>query len=397
MRRLLIGLAVLVLAVIAIVLIASRGEEPTGETERGSRGFPLRGSLADDAEAIDSAVAAWREEVAEDEAEEDDDGEDPDARARTARRPDPDDDIAVLWIGRVEDEDVAILQSQGGLLAQLTRREDRGSWFVGAERVRTENDFPGNVPIGVGDAVLTPASNEWRFVDAGYSGEYEDAGDGLLWSGSGNPDGFVLPRRASSDGVPIYVTGVGGRLVRPEAYEAFTQALEQGYERAVYLAAERAAGDVSGDEEQLADDDPPALSVEWTGEVPGYEHAALVLQGDAFDRRAAVLGYGDQPERSEDKDEGTVGLGTASRRRDVDTGDTFAAAAYGTLEDFPYLFLAGGGAVETVHALIGTEEIRRKAPLAVIDARRFDPKDEPDTVAFGRTASGSVVAPLRQR
>jgi len=398
MRRLLIGLVFLTVIVIAVVFVISRGDdEPKGVTERGAPGFPLRGSLADDSEAIDTAVAEWREETAEDakEAEEDDDdGDDAETRARHARRPDESDDVTALWIGRVDErEELAILESQEGLLAALTRRESGSSWFICSEQVRTGDDFRGNVPIGVGDAILTPDRNEWRFVDAGYSGGYEDVGDGLLWAGGGaGSDGFVLPQRPVSDGVPIYVAGIGGRLVGPEAYEAFTQALESGYERAVFLATEQASEQLQ-EERDFADDQPPALSVEWTGEVPGYEHAALVLHGDAYSgQRAAVVGYGDRPDRSEDKDEGTIRLGTAGKPPYTGDPNTFAAGAFTAFDNFPYLVLAGAGAVKTLHALVGKDEIERKGPLAIIDARRFDEKTVPDSVLFGRTADGAVVA-----
>ncbi|MDA0184176.1 hypothetical protein OJ997_27960 [Solirubrobacter phytolaccae] len=404
MRRLLLGLAVVGVAVVAVLLLTSGGEDPKGETELGARGFPLRGSLAKDEKAIDSAVAEWREEAAEDEQEaeedDDDDGESPETRERRARQPDPDDDVTVLWIGTVDDEQLAILESQGGLLAGLTRRESSDGWFVDAERVRTEGDYPGDVPIGVGDAILTPARNDWRFVDAGYGNGYEDVGDGLLWSNGGlDSDGFVVPTQAVSDRVPIYVTGEGGRYIRPEAYEAFTSALEGGYARAVFLATQAAAALLEDDEQQQrTDDEPPALTVTWTGEVPGYKRAAVVLHGDALSgRRAAALGYGNRPDRGEDKDERTVGLGTASADQVFKSADTFAAYAYTTFDNFPYLLLASSGVVDTVHALVGTEELRRKPGLAVIDARRFDPKETPDTVVFGRTAEGRVIAPLAQR
>ncbi|MDA0171385.1 hypothetical protein OJ998_19960 [Solirubrobacter taibaiensis] len=400
MRRLLIGLVLLTAVCIVAVFIAARGDDdPKGDTERGAPGFPLRGSLAGDTEAIDSAVAAWREETAEDAEEEaeDEDEEDDDAtRERHARRPDAGDDVAVLWIGRVDErEEVAILESQAGLLAALTRRDSSAGWFVRSERLRGEDDFRGSVPIGVGDAIVTPARNEWRYVDAGYSSSYQDVGDGLLWAdGSVGADGFVLPERAVSDRIPIYVTGIGGRFVRPEAYEAFTEALESGYERAVFLAAEQAAEMVQ-EESDFVDDEPPALSVEWTGEVPGYEHAALVLHGDTTSpRRAVVVGYGDRPARSEEKDEGTIRLGSGGKPPYTGDPDTFAAGAYTAFDNFPYLILAGAGAVKTLHALVGTQEIDRKGPFAIIDARRFDEKERPDSVFFGRRADGVVVAPL---
>ena len=50
--------------------------------------------------------------------------------------------------------------------------------------------------------------------------------------------------------------------------------------------------------------------------------------------------------------------------------------------------------MKTLHALVGTQEVDRKGPLAIIDARRFDERARPDSVFFGRTAKGDVVAPL---
>jgi hypothetical protein len=85
-RRLLIGLVLLTIVCIASVFIAARRQDgdPQGDTEPGARGFPLRGSLADDNDAMDAAVAEGREKTKK-EAEEDD----ADSRKRQARRPDP--------------------------------------------------------------------------------------------------------------------------------------------------------------------------------------------------------------------------------------------------------------------------------------------------------------------
>ena len=59
--------------------------------------------------------------------------------------------------------------------------------------------------------------------------------------------------------------------------------------------------------------------------------------------------------------------------------------------------LAGAGEVKTLHALVGPDGVRRTAPLAVIDARRFATEGGVDTVTFGRTADGEVVTPLQTR
>jgi hypothetical protein len=401
-RRILAGLALIAVVIVAVVIVRSGGDdEPASETVRGLRGFPVRGSLAGDRGAIDAAVAEWREEIADD-AGDDDDDDDPEERARTARRPDADDDVAVLFIGRADDrEDVAILESRG-LVAQLERRRGAEGWFLHAERLR-EEDFRGEFPIAVGDAILVPEGTAWTYVDAGFSTGFENTGDGLFRDSGGlSGQGFLLPQTPGRELVPIQVTGVGPRSLRRDDYEALTAALHDGFGRSIWLAAAQAESALTDDADDVRPpDDPPALSVLWTGRVPDYAHAAAVLQGDGFGgQRAAALGYGDTPgpeARSEDKDEGSVALGSADRGRGTQPPDTFTAGAYAHFHDFPYLVLAGAGSVKTLHAFVGDQEVTRKAPLAVIDARRFSSDDGTDTVIFGRTADGRVIAPFDSR
>src|SRR4051794_572919 len=297
-RRVLAVVVLLAIVIVAIVLVTGRGEEPEGQTARGLRGFPLRGSLANDTEAIDAAVKEWRDEIAEDEAEdeEDDDGKDAEHRARDARRPDEDDDVAVLWIGQVDErEDIAILESRG-LAAELERRRGGGSWFLRGERLR-EEDFGGDFPIEVGESVLVPEGETWRYVDASYSSGYEDAGDGMFRDGGGlSADGFFLPRRGGGDTVPIHITNVGGGSLDPKRYEAFVAAVDGGFGRSIWLAANAATEALKDDQRVSRPDDPPPLSLVWAGAVPGYPHAATVLQGDTYaGPRSSALGYGETP------------------------------------------------------------------------------------------------------
>ena len=190
-------------------------------------------------------------------------------------------------------------------------------------------------------------------------------------------------------------------MIRREDYDAFVAALDDGYGRSIWLAANEAEDTIKDNEAVQAPDDPPPLAVVWTGRIPGYAHAAAVLEGNSFNGpRSAALGYGDTPgreDRSEDKDEGAVSLGWAGGNRSNLTVNTFAAGAYAHFHDFPYLVLAGSGEVETLHAFVGADEISRKAPLAVIDARRFASDETNDTVIFGRTAKDRVVAPFSKR
>lgn len=402
MRRLLIALAVLVVAVVAIVLVTSRGgDEPTGDTQRGLPGLPLRGSLARDKKAIDSAVAEWREDVAED-AEEEDDDADADERLRRALSPKPDDDIAVLWIGRTDErQEIAVLEHRGLLVLMRRPSAERG-WFISARRVELAQDTRGALPLAVGDAVIVPERGDWRFVNASQGVGYEDRGDGLFWADGGiASDGFLVPTQPRGDRIAVYVTGIGPRVIREDAYPRFADALDGGYGRAVWQATRRTAETQEDERDELYADDAPAISVLWTGELPGQSRAALVLDGDGYaPRQAAALGYGEvpRPDDAEERDEGgAVSLGIGRTSDLIRTPDTFAAAAYTAFDDVPYLVLAGAGAVETLHALIGDQEVRRRGPLAVIDARRYEENLRADTVVFGRSASGNVIAPLLQR
>ena len=289
-----------------------------------------------------------------------------------------------------------------GLLAQLRRPSADRSWFLDDERYPVEQDTRGNLPLGVGEAVVVPRGTDWRFVNASYGQGYVEAGDGLYRNAGGiNSDGFLLPQRSGADRVPVYATGIGARVVRRDAYERFTAALDDGYARAIWLAARNTSSTLEERSDEAFADDAPALSVTWTGEVPGQEHAAVVVQGDdAAPRLAVALGYGEtpRPEDATQEEEGnSISFGSARTPDFIREPDTFAAGAYTAFDNVPYLILAGGGPVETVHALVGKEEVSRKTPLAVIDARRFAPNTEVDTVVFGRTASGYAVAPLQQR
>ena len=174
-------------------------------------------------------------------------------------------------------------------------------------------------------------------------------------------DGFFLPRRSGGDTVPIHITNVGGRSLDPKRYDAFVAAVDGGFGRSIWLAANAAAEALKDDERVSRPDDPPPLSLVWTGGVPGYPHAATVLQGDTYaGPRSAALGYGETPgpeARSEDKDEGSVSLGTGGGDRRARTPETFVAGAYTQLKDVPYLVLAGSGATETLHAFVGDQDV----------------------------------------
>jgi hypothetical protein len=128
----------------------------------------------------------------------------------------------------------------------------------------------------------------------------------------------------------------------------------------------------------------------------------VVAQRSAY-RRALALGYGDVPsdedvqrpeteeERAADKAGGQL-LGYG--RADLGRRSGLFAGAYVELDEAPYLVVAGRN-VASLHVLVGDRSFTRRAPVAVLDARAFgEPGERPDTVLYGQTAEGEVVAPL---
>jgi hypothetical protein len=397
LRIALTAVAALVAALVVVLLLRGGEEErPEGRIAEGGSGFSLRGSLASDEAAIAAAVRAWRDPQGR---EDDEDGEA--ARATPdplgGRRPGRRDDVAVLWAGNVDRfTDVAILQSDE-LVAALERRPD-GEWHVEGESLHDRFDTTG-VPVGAGDWILTPAG-QWRAVRVGRGSGPEQAGDGLFRADGVGDEGFVLPEYRGRAWLGLYVVGVGGRLIESGAVGALEAAIADGQGRAVWQAASAAQQPVT---EELEDatatrelQAAPKLEVVWTGRVEGRPHAAVVAQASAS-RRALALGFGDVPGEDEIDDEAArdadkagsalLGYGRVERGRER----AILGGAYVELDNFTYL-VVGGRDVESLHVLVGDRAFTRRGPVAVLDARAFDP--EVDTVFYGRGADGSVVAPL---
>ncbi len=119
-RYLVAGLATVAVGVV-LVLVLRGGDAEKGETVLGkpARGFPLRGSLAADDEAIAAAVSAWRERAKED------DDEDEADDATDNLRPDEDEDVLVLWAGRVGEQRRRDARGRRGDRRDATRRRPR--------------------------------------------------------------------------------------------------------------------------------------------------------------------------------------------------------------------------------------------------------------------------------
>ncbi|MCW2995940.1 MAG: hypothetical protein JWQ18_3435, partial [Conexibacter sp.] len=176
-----------------------------------------------------------------------------------------------------------------------------------------------------------------------------------------------------------------------------------GGARALYLAAQegqRALADAAKAAPQTQDlRKLQGLQVVWTGRLPGRPHAAVVAQGRGS-AESVALGYGKQGGRNQvnrDPKEGAqlLGFGDAGLAGSNTEGDV-VAGTYVELDKLPYLVLAGTGA-KTLHALVGSREITRSGPVAVVPAIPLLPIDtntQPDTVIYGRDDQGKVIASL---
>jgi len=398
----LLAAAVVVVAVLAFLVLRGGDDDGgggKGEIVRGApdRGFPLRGSLAEDDDAIAGAVARWRKVTAR-RAE----SEDP----PTFEGPDPGDEVTVLWAGRVGHDDRVILEG-GDLVGELTRTGQLG-WGVTGTSVRDPKETP-DMPVEAGGSIVLPDDGErWQFVNAGRFGSGEGlAADGLLSTNDSSPEGFVLPERAPSaaDGqAEILFTGLGGRLLSPRSLTDLRTALKDGYARALWRAAEAA----QRPRDDLAEEDrqqsflrePQRFSIVWTGKLPARQRAAIISQGR--DQAQSVgLGYGKvggEQDTNYDPKEGNalLGFGSAGLAGSNLEG-AVVAGTFVELDDLPYLVLAGTG-VEKLHALVGDRELVRSGPAAIIPATSLARTGTaPDTVVYGRASNGDVIAPLASR
>lgn len=387
-RTRLLLLAATTLLVVAAFLVL-RGADGEVRLDRGlaDLGFPVRGSLAEDRDAIDGALEAWRENRGD--PVEDDDDED--RRFREDRR------VAVLWIGQVSDREIAILE-QDDRIAEIRRRDD-GTWRVVSVGPWQRGLDP--APLSFSGGILLPVDRELRYVAADrrrFSSDVATA-DGLL-AGEGRfsgdvRDGFVFPPRADADGgsTVVLVRGVGLRRIRAEDYDRFLRAMDDGGAVALFLAFAAAAVRDEDGVPRRTSGLPPETSLVWSGRLPGRAAAFVVSE------QRATLGLGVDEPAAEDDDVAQsvslgggpgVGPGAAGLQAGVGVGRVGTA-------DGPRLVLAGVG-VERLELLAGQERFTGPAPVLVAsapwlgdDARDDEPRD---VVVFGRTADGAVVAPF---
>lgn len=387
-RTRLLLLAAATLVVVAAVLVL-RGGDGDVRIERGlaDRGFPLRGSLADDRDAIEDAVEAWREDRGEP-VEDDEDEE---------RRFEDDEEVAVLWIGRVPDRELAILE-QDDRIAEVRRRED-GGWRVTSVTPWERSFDP--APLSYPGGVLLPAGRELRYV-AGDRRRFSDAPatvDGLL-TGEGRfsgrvRDGFVFPPQAEGPdrSTVVLVRGIGLRRIPAQDYDRFLAHMDDGGAVALFLAFAAAAERDGEGRPRRTTGAPPDVSLVWSGRLPGRDAAVVVSE------RGRTLGLGvDDPSAEDDDVAESVPLG-GGPATGLGSGGAPGGVGVGRVRtsEGPRLVVAGVG-VERLELLAGEERFDGPAPVLVARAPWLDDdprQDEPrDVVVFGRTADGAVVAPF---
>lgn len=375
------GAAAVVVA--AVVLIGGGGGD-AGEIVHGRPGFPLRGSLAHDDQAIGAAVAEWRKQSAEK-------AKDPDAD-HALRGPDDDDTVTVLWAGHIADEDVVVAESDEEV-GELSHQGSLG-WSLDGVTARDRLETS-DVPVGAGGAMVLPDSGRWRYVDAAVLSRGVRRADGLLYGNDPSPEGFVVPATDNVVDPAVYIAGVGGRKLSRPDLAALRRGLAAGGARALWRAADAgqtALDDAARDAPFLHAGDAQPLTVVWTGRLPGHRHGAVIGEGRGSGTSLA-LGFGEAPKTANGagrKDEGGVLLGFGSSRLGSRQDSRAAVGgAYVQLGDSPYLAVAGTG-VKTLTALVGRRELSRPAPFALIPASDASS----DTVVFGRDAHGAVIAPL---
>jgi hypothetical protein len=130
--------------VLLVVLVTGGRDDPSPTIKRGDgSAFPLRGSLADDRDAIDDALKAWK------------DRRGGPAHGEVARI-DDDEDVHLLYAGRIGERGVVVV-SQGDRLIAMHEPLDRG-WFVGDAKAGFDA-FDGS-PVLIDGAVLLPAAGD---------------------------------------------------------------------------------------------------------------------------------------------------------------------------------------------------------------------------------------------
>jgi hypothetical protein len=192
----LLGAGALALLVVLVVLVARGGGGPSFKVERGDGAeFPLRGSLADDRDAIDGALQAWK------------DGRGAAADIKAARI--SSEDVHLLYAETIGERSVVVVR-QGDRLIAMDEPLDRG-WYVEAA-VEGFDHLDGS-PAKIGDAVLLP-NGDWTYLPLRDSGEQTRTVDGLVTPDSAYGDlepGFVVEgRQPSGEKVTkVYDTEVG--------------------------------------------------------------------------------------------------------------------------------------------------------------------------------------------
>lgn len=409
------ALGVLGLILLVVLVGRSGDDDPELRIVRGapSAGFPLRGDLAGDDDALRAAAAEWLEEDRED----DDD---------VFGERDDEVEITALWAGRVGDDRAVILAHERTAALVTADHEHDGEplWSLNHTLPIADAEAPAIVPFEGAILVADDAKGVFRTADRSGASAQDglwraDGRSGLASPGEGVlvlPDGLTHRRFTSGKQPPAIVvtgedsvvrtvgTGLADRLARdPLSFDG--PALQR------FVAAARGSSGDDEDRRPPSLDGPARVEIVHDGPLEGIGPTTVVsvgadeATGGVRPRVVAAVG-GSSVAGAEGAERIDLQVGDERNARDglrASRGPAMGAAYVRRNADDPadppLLLLAADRSVRSFELLAGTRRVTRPGPVAVVRApwktpdgsRRFDRTT--DVVLFGRTAGGAVVRP----
>ncbi|MFA4927020.1 MAG: hypothetical protein WC558_00780 [Patulibacter sp.] len=403
--------AMVVLAATLALTLAGCGDDGQEiELVRGApdAGFPLRGDLANDRDALIDAAEEW--------VEEDEDSDD-----RSVLDDDRELKITALWAGRVNDEDFAVLASDGHA-ALVGRPDTRDAHWNLRKTVSIREDYDPGV-VAFSTAILLPEKTRSSpmLAEAGarriketdgllhVSGPYAaELPSGVLYL----PDGVPRRRDRSTEPSPVIVrTGTDGIAALRTVGPSLRSRLQPGTDAFDPSALRRfvaATTDVPGRGVERFGD-PPVVDLVRDAPIPGVGPAMLIRSArsptTSSERPSVALGMsGSSPA---DADEATtLLLGGSGAVDDPYRAASGPALGVGVVEratrdqaltgagPAPLLVVAGDDDVASIEVQAGSRRWSGPGPILTVPISwNRGRKSDTDFVVLGRDADGRLIAP----
>lgn len=402
--------AAVLAATLTLALTGCGDDDPDVEIVRGvpEAGFPLRGDLANDSDAIAGAADEWVEED--------------DERDRDLLDDDRDLRITALWAGRVNDEEFVVLANErhAALIGRRDEREPR--WSLRTTVTIRDDDDPGVVAFP--NAILLPEKTRSSTLLAEVTTIGIVATDGLSHA-SGKyaselprgvlylPDGLPRARDRMTDRPPVMLrTGEGGQSALRTVGTGLRSRLQPGgaaFDQPAlqrFLAATVVPEGATIRVERFGD--PPVVDLVQDARIPGVGPTMIVrtAQSSITTSVRPTIGVGIGGSTVANGTEATplplggsdvgdalratsgpaLGVGRIVRatREQEQTGDGPA----------PLLLVAGDDDVSTIEVLAETRRWSGKGPVLTVPMtwNRKRTRDT-DVAVLGRDAGGRLVVP----